>query len=72
MMPRPSGRRKAVRSVFFTVPRRVTIIRLSSSRNSRTGTMPVTFSPSESWSRLTIARPPEVRVATGTSYTFSQ
>ncbi len=41
MMPRPSGRRKAVSSVFFTVPRRVTIIRHSSSRNSRTGISPV-------------------------------
>ncbi len=67
MIPRPRGRRNAVSSVFLTVPRRVTIIRHSSSRNSRTGTSPVIFSPSASCSRLTIARPPEVRVAIGRS-----
>ena len=62
MIPRPRGRRNAVSSVFLTVPRRVTISRHSSSRNSRTGIRPVIFSPSPSCSRLTIARPPEVRV----------
>ena len=46
MIPRPSGRLNAVSSVFLTVPRRVTISRHSSSRNSRTGIRPVIFSPS--------------------------
>ncbi len=67
MMPRPKGRRKATSSVFLTVPRRVTINRHSSSRNSRTGIIPVIRSPSPSCSRLTIARPPAVRDASGRS-----
>ena len=45
MIPRPSGRLKAGRSVFLTVPRRVTMNRHSSSLNLRTGTRPVIFSP---------------------------
>ena len=67
MIPRPSGRLNAGSSVFFTVPRRVTIVRHSSSLNSRTGMNPVIFSPSPSCNRFTIARPPEVRVAVGRS-----
>ena len=67
MIPRPSGRLNATSSVFLTVPRRVTISRHSSSRNSRTGTSPVIRSPSPSCSKLTIARPPAVRAAIGTS-----
>ncbi len=55
------GRLNAVSAVFLTVPRRVTIIRHSSSLNWRTGIRPVIFSPSANCRRLTIARPPEVR-----------
>ena len=67
MIPRPSGRLNAVSSVFFTVPRRVTMNRHSSSWNWRTGIIPVIRSPSPSCRRLTIARPPAVRVACGRS-----
>ena len=56
--------------VRLTLPLRVQVSRSAPSTNSRIGTIAATRSPGSMPTKFTIARPREVRVPAGISYTF--
>ena len=72
MIPEGRGFEKAVSSVFFTMPRRVTSSTNPPAAKSRTAQNAAIFSPSTSCTRFTTALPLPCGPTSGTSCTFSQ